>query len=77
MNLQREAYLMEYQRQQRADERNHQIPLPKSTSRPRTKINRSLRLLGKIRGIHIHVSFDWKEPIEQMHRANAQQIRSN
>lgn len=71
MNLQREAYLSEYQRQLMADERNHQIALPKSKNRLRTNISHGLRRLGQIRGIHIHVSFDWKEPAEQMRRANA------
>ena len=72
MNLQREAYLMDYQRQLMADERYHHIVLPKSTGRSKTKISNGLRRLGQIRGIHIHVSFDWREPADQMRRANAQ-----
>ena len=71
MNLQRDAYLMEYQRQLMTDEYNHKTALPQPTNRLETKISNGLRLLGQIRGIHIHVSFDLKEPADQMHRANA------
>jgi hypothetical protein len=71
MNLQREAYLLEYQRQRLADKFNHKITLPKPANRLEARISNSLRILGQIRGIHIHVSFDLKEPVDQMHRANA------
>jgi hypothetical protein len=71
MNLQRDAYLMEYQRRLIADEHNHKKALPKPANRLETKISNSLRMLGQIRGIHIHVSFDLKESADRMHRANA------
>jgi hypothetical protein len=70
MNLQREAYLMEYQRQQMTNELNNKIKLPQPTSRLDSKISNGLRLIGQIRGIRVHVTFDWKEPAEQV-RANA------
>ena len=71
MNLQREAYLMEYQRQYMANERSNKINPLTPISRLETKISNGLRLIGQIRGIHIHVSFDLKEPTDQMRRANA------
>lgn len=71
MNLQRDAYLMEYQRQLMADEHNHKKVLPKPANRLEARISSSLRMLGQIRGIHIRVSFDLKEPADRMHRANA------
>lgn len=71
MNLQREAYLLEHQRQRLTDEFNQKITLPKPDNRLETRISNSLRMLGQIRGIHIHVSFDLKEPADQLRRANA------
>lgn len=71
MNLQREAYLMEYQRQFTTDARNQKFDLPQPANRLETKVSSGLRRLGQIRSIHIHISFDWKEPADQMHRANA------
>lgn len=71
MNLEREAYLNSYQRQLMTNECNRKGYLPASTNQPNNKISSALRLIGQIRGIHIHVSFDWKEPAEQMRRANA------
>lgn len=71
MNLQREAYLLEYQRERLANEFNHKITLPKPANRLETRISNSLRMLGQIRGIHIHVSFDLKEPVDKMRRVNA------
>lgn len=70
MNLQKEAYLMEYQRRHMASERNSRTYLPQPTGRRQSKISHGLHLIGQIRGIHIKVSFDWKEPAE-MRRANA------
>ena len=62
MNLQREAYLLEHQRQRLTDEFNQKITLPKPDNRLETRISNSLRMLGQIRGIHIHVSFDLNLP---------------
>jgi hypothetical protein len=70
MNLEREAYLNSYQRQFVAEEHNHNVYRPTATHPP-NKINHVLRLMGQIRGIHIHISFDLKEPVDQIRRANA------
>ena len=70
MNLQREAYLMNYQRQQMTNELSNKFNLPQSPSRLEQKISNGLRLIGQIRGIRVHVTFDWKEPADQV-RANA------
>jgi hypothetical protein len=53
-----------------AEEHNHNVYRPKPTHRP-NKISHVLRLMGQIRGIHIHISFDLKEPVDQIRRANA------
>ena len=72
MNLQRDAYLMEYHRQFRTDALNQKIDLPQPANRLDTRISSGLRRLGQIKGIHIHVSFDWKETADnQMRHVNA------
>lgn len=71
MNLQREAYLMEYQRQLMADTCNNNLNLTRPARRPKSSIGNGLRWIGQIRGIHIHISFDLKEPADQIGRANA------
>ncbi|MCB9443340.1 MAG: hypothetical protein H6669_03820 [Ardenticatenaceae bacterium] len=71
MNLQREAYLMNYQRQLLADQCNARSTQRQLTNRRSTKISDGLRQISQIRGIHIHVTFDMKDPVKQVRRANA------
>jgi hypothetical protein len=71
MNLQREAYLVEHQRHLMAEKLNYTIAQPQPAGRLETKISSGIRLLGQIRGIQIHVTFESKEPAEQLHRINA------